>query len=575
MTARERIAGFLKPQRRTIRQRLFVGFGLSIIALALTGLVGTMAMMRVYETMRVRMTESAHLAATVFQVHDATLRFVATAQMRLLDQRQTSTRADSLAEVADSLRRTLLQASGLPTNERALVEVMGALQGRIEVRLAVAEAYRDVGDRGAMLRQASIAYTALDSLFAETNELVRAQNRRTDLALAALEDGVNQRRGEMTLVLAAALLVSLLVGIDTWRAVTAPLHRLALVARSLGEGDLRVEADTDKLDEEYLVLADAFSQMVRRLRVVIEDIQRTAGEIARAADSLTMASEQAASSTGQISSAVTGVARDAEEQRHRFVTSAAVLDQVGNSARELGDAAIRSRELGEDIRRTADDVRSGIMDAVEALETSRGVIESSRGQVAELESSFDEVGRFVLTIRKIADQTNLLALNAAIEAARAGTQGRGFAVVAEEVRKLADNARRSAEEVSSIVGGMRTRIASTAGAFESGVSQLGDVNTVSRTAAGALEAVHRAVAGVNEAATSVSTAASSHGAAVESLAQSLAAAGEQVETQAAASEEAAAAAQETAATAEEVAATAHELSMNAARLEALVSDFKV
>jgi methyl-accepting chemotaxis protein len=355
----------------------------------------------------------------------------------------------------------------------------------------------------------------------------------------------------------------------------AALDRLTDAARSFAAGDLRAEVPSDGLDAEYLVLASAFAQMAERLRAVVTDIQREAGDVARAAEQLTDASQQAATSTGQISEALTGVAHDAEAQRQHFASSEAILAEVGDSARALGGIAQRSRELGDQIRATSSRTRAGIAQAVEVLERARKVIDSSKGEVDRLEGAFAEVGRFVEMIQGVARQTNLLALNAAIEAARAGEHGQGFAVVAEEVRRLAEQSARAASEVSATVREVRERVASTTKAFSHGVSGLGDVDSVSRTAAAALDAVDAAVTGVSDVAASVGGAATAHERAVTQLVEKLSAAAEQAETQVAASEQAAAAAEQTASSAEQVAATAQQLAANAARLEGLVAGFKV
>ncbi|MBQ6888106.1 MAG: hypothetical protein IJN54_11395 [Lachnospiraceae bacterium] len=60
-----------------------------------------------------------------------------------------------------------------------------------------------------------------------------------------------------------------------------------------------------------------------------------------------------------------------------------------------------------------------------------------------------------------AEETNLLALNASIEAARAGEVGKGFAVVAQEIKNLAENSGRSADNIAELLGQVQAIITTT------------------------------------------------------------------------------------------------------------------
>ena len=80
------------------------------------------------------------------------------------------------------------------------------------------------------------------------------------------------------------------------------------------------------------------------------------------------------------------------------------------------------------------------------METRLGTVAD---QIVKLGEQTAQIGNIAHIVKDLSAEINMLALNAAVEAARAGEHGRGFAVVAGEVRKLADESKKLAEQTNT------------------------------------------------------------------------------------------------------------------------------
>ena len=147
-----------------------------------------------------------------------------------------------------------------------------------------------------------------------------------------------------------------------------------------------------------------------------------------------------------------------EEQSGAYRNLMESIEKTSGEIQEITAAANVAAETSQKTLEltsaTVELATSGVHNVEKSL-TKMGEIKENTDITAEsvskLEQKANEIGGIVEAITKISEQTNLLALNAAIEAARAGEAGKGFAVVAQEIRGLADESRKAAENINTIV----------------------------------------------------------------------------------------------------------------------------
>jgi methyl-accepting chemotaxis protein len=448
------------------------------------------------------------------------------------------------------------------------------LQSTIHVDYSLAHALLDLGrtsDAQALIAAARGPVTELNRL---VRELSARQSEKAVAAGQRLAGLTREREIVLWLVLIATAIVGVAVGAFTLRWVEEPLARLVTAAERFGSGDLR-PVTTGHMPREFQVLADAMRHMGERLRGIVSEVVGSADRIASAAGDLSAVSEELAASSSQVSSAMLEISSGAEHQRNELNQAQTGLDQLRQATTEMADAAGRVTSLGEEIRGVADRHRHDIAAAGTTLLDVREVVRTTGTEVTHLAEQSAAIDDFVDLIKRISSQTNLLALNAAIEAARAGEHGRGFAVVAEEVRQLADESARAAEDVARTTRVIREQVEEVTATMAVGQAKVRGIESVAEGAARGLTEIVAAVQQVEQAASRVTRAAQENRGVTEQLGVQARQVVSRAVSHASSAEQVTAATEQQGASTQEMAAAAGNLLQAAEKLRGLVRGFRV
>lgn len=125
----------------------------------------------------------------------------------------------------------------------------------------------------------------------------------------------------------------------------------------------------------------------------------------------------------------------------------------------VNDSTLILDKLASDSKNLIESNNTGMQELKEINELKENVMTNSSimsDKIDELVDLANKMTVIVDGVGDIAEQTNLLALNASIEAARAGVHGKGFSVVASEIRKLAENTKKSLDGMGVFLSDVQT-----------------------------------------------------------------------------------------------------------------------
>jgi len=559
----------------TIRARILLGLVLLMAGLVATAIGGATTLRRVRRAtadelaaLRTSTEIGSGLVTSVLEEIRAAEQYLATPGT---DARRLF---DASAEEAFDYERRLAALGGLVVEDRLAINRLRHLHATIETEYAIAHALTDLRRQAEAVARVS----AVRPQAAELTRLVRDLSRRqADKATQAAErlaaDSIDRERKLWVLVV-SLLLVGFFLSRYTLQSVQGPLGRLVTAAERFGGGDLR-PVTTGEMPREFRLLAEAMQRMGDRLRHIVGDVIGESDRIAGSAGDLSAVSEQLAASSSQVSTAMVEISSGADEQRAALGSMGTGIEELRKATAEMAEAADRAAQLGEEIRTVAERHRGDVAAAGSALLDVREVVQTTSKQVAQLAELSASIDDFVELIKRISSQTNLLALNAAIEAARAGEHGKGFAVVAEEVRQLADESARAAEEVTRTTALIREQMEDVTATMTVGQAKVRGIESVADGAARGLAEIATAVELVEQAAARVRLAAQANRETTTRLQQKAEQVGSRATAHAASAQQVTAATQQQGASTQEMAAAAGGLLQAAEKLRGLVRGFRV
>jgi len=358
------------------------------------------------------------------------------------------------------------------------------------------------------------------------------------------------------------------------RRIVGPIKDLTENAKEIAGGNLTVKAQVQGNDE-IAILGQAFNQMATNLKKLIQEVQSMTQYMMTSSKEMCGAAENAGRVSEQIATTITTMAQDSTQQAVNIQKSAERILNMTGSVSLITKNLNESNKTAEQVKASVATGNSAVVEQANLMDANKKAAEGVHAAIGNLSGKSQKIGQIVEVISNISGQTNLLALNAAIEAARAGEHGRGFAVVAEEVRKLAEQAEQSSQEISYLIHEIQENTDQAVKEITTEMAIAVDLETSAKISNDSLARIHQSINDFVQKIEDISKEVSLVDRKAEEASRSMGEVASVSENHAAATEEVAAATEQQTATVQSIAQSAKKLEEEADVLSRMMDKFKL